>query len=294
FAPGNSGTHIVKLVTTGGVDVPGGSVAIPMAGGTPGAFVYNNLPSLVSLNPNTTYYLLSQEVSGGDQWYDWHTTVQTSGVANVTGAAYGTPYAAVPGSNHMYGPLDLRYSAYLSVSPTGTNLYGGQSRQFTVTITGTSNNAVTWSLDPNVGSISSSGLYIAPANITSTQPISVTATSVADPSRSATAIVTLNPPISVSVNPPSVTLGHDQAQQFTATVQNTPNPNVQWSISPLVGSISGTGLYTAPATVNSPQSITVVAISQADGTTFGNATVNLTPPVPVTLNPTSTSLQVSQ
>src|SRR6185369_5174264 len=28
FAPGNSGTHIAKLVTAGGVDVPGGSVAI--------------------------------------------------------------------------------------------------------------------------------------------------------------------------------------------------------------------------------------------------------------------------
>jgi len=294
FAPGNTGTHIVKLVTTDGVDVPGGSVAIPMLGGTPGAFTYNNLPGLVSLSPNTTYYLLSQEVSGGDQWYDMDTTVQTSGVATLTGGAYGTPYTAVVSPNRMYGPLDLRYSAYLSVSPTGTTLYGGQSLQFNVTITGTSNNAVTWSLNPAVGSISSTGLYIAPATISSTQAVSVTATSIADPTRSATAIVTLNPPIAVFVTPLSVSLGHDQTQQFTATVLNTPNPSVQWSISPSVGSISAAGLYTAPSTVSTPQSIAVIAISQADGTTSGSATVQLTPPVPVTLSPTSTSLQISQ
>ena len=242
FAPGNTGTHIVKLVTAGGVDVPGGSVAIPMLGGTPGTFMYNNLPSLVTLNPNTTYYLLSQEVSGGDQWYDQDTTVQTAGVATVIGPAYGTPYASFVGSNRMYGPLDLRYSAYLSVSPAGTILYGGQSRQFTVTITGTSNNDVTWSLDPAVGSISNTGLYIAPATITSTQAVTVTATSVADPSRSASAIVTLNPPIAVLVSPSAVALNHGQTQQFTAAVQNTPNPGVTWSIVPPVGSISTTGL----------------------------------------------------
>lgn len=294
FAPGNTGTHIVKLVTAAGADVPGGSAAISMLGGTPGAFIYNNLPGLVTLSPNTTYLLLSQEVAGGDQWYDQDTTVQTSGVANIIGPAYGTPYASFANSNHMYGPLDLRYSAYLSVSPAGTILYGGQSAQFTVTITGTSNNAVTWSVDPAVGSISNSGLYIAPATISATQTVTVTATSVADPTRSATAIVTLNPPIQVIVNPSSVSMIHDQTQQFTATVQNTPNPNVQWSIAPSVGSITAAGLYTAPSSISSPQSITVLAISQADGTTAGTATVQLTPPVPVILTPGTTSLGINQ
>ena len=256
-----------------------------MLGGTPGAFMYNNLPSLVNLSANTTYYLLSQEVSGGDQWYDQDTTVQTAGVANVTGPAYGTPYASFVASNRMYGPLDLRYSAYLSVSPAGTILYGGQSKQFTVTITGTSNNSVVWSLNPAVGTISNSGLYIAPATINSTQTVSVTATSVADPSRSATAIVTLNPPIIVGVNPSSVSLNHDQTQQFTTSVQNTPNPTVDWSIAPLVGSITASGLYTAPSTITSAQDITVLAISHADGTTGGTATVHLTPPVPVIVTP---------
>ena len=107
FAPGNTGSHMVKLVTAAGVDVPGGSVAVPMIGGTPGTFMYNNLPSLVNLSPNTTYYLLSQETSGGDQWYDWDTTVQTAGVATVIGPAYGTPYASFTGGNQYVRPAGL-------------------------------------------------------------------------------------------------------------------------------------------------------------------------------------------
>ena len=54
--------------------------------------------------------------------------------------------------------------------------------------------SVTWSLSPNVGSISTAGLYTAPASITSTQTITVTATSAADTTKKGTATVTLNPP----------------------------------------------------------------------------------------------------
>jgi len=94
------------------------------------------------------------------------------------------------------------------------------------------------------------------------------------------------PAISVSVIPPSVTLGPGQGQIFAASVANTPNTAVTWSIpggSP--GSINATtGAYIAPATVASSQTITVTATSQADGTTTGTATILLVPfvsPVPV-------------
>jgi hypothetical protein len=53
---------------------------------------------------------------------------------------------------------------------------------------------VTWSLTPNVGAISTAGLYTAPSSITSTQTVTVTATSAADTTKSGTAAVTLNPP----------------------------------------------------------------------------------------------------
>jgi hypothetical protein len=84
----------------------------------------------------------------------------------------------------------------------------------------------------------------------------------------------------VSVTPPSITLGASQQQQFAATVSGTSNQTVSWSISSVYpptassGNISSTGLYTAPATISLAQ-VTIQATS-ADGIAFGTATVNLT------------------
>ena len=71
-------------------------------------------------------------------------------------------------------------------------------------------------------------------------------------------------PVSVTVSPSSASLSASQTQQFTATVGNTVNTAVSWSIAPTVGSISSTGLYTAPATVGAQQTVTVTATSVAD------------------------------
>ena len=70
-APGNTGTHTVKLVNANGTDVPGGSASVATSGGTAGQYKFANLASGVTLLANTTYYLVSQETAGGDQWYDY-------------------------------------------------------------------------------------------------------------------------------------------------------------------------------------------------------------------------------
>ena len=67
----------------------------------------------------------------------------------------------------------------------GTQAHGG-TQQFTATVTGTSNTAVTWSASG--GSISPSGWFTAPAII---GIYTVQATSAADPSQSASATVTV-------------------------------------------------------------------------------------------------------
>jgi hypothetical protein len=81
----------------------------------------------------------------------------------------------------------------VSVSPPSAVLTANGQQQFTATVTGTSNTAVTWSMSPSVGTLTTSGLYTAPGTISSSQSITITATSVADSSKSATATVTLNP-----------------------------------------------------------------------------------------------------
>ena len=82
--------------------------------------------------------------------------------------------------------------------------------------------------------------------------------------------------ITVSVSPSTATVFSGQTQQFTATVNNSANPAVTWTISPAgVGSISSAGLYTAPAIVTAQQLVTVTATSQADTSKSGIATVTL-------------------
>ena len=83
----------------------------------------------------------------------------------------------------------------VSVSPLAASLTASETQQFSAAVTGTANTAVTWSLSPQVGTISSAGLYTAPAAISSVQTVTVKATSVADGTKSATAAVTLNPPV---------------------------------------------------------------------------------------------------
>ncbi|HEX4135638.1 MAG TPA: LamG domain-containing protein, partial [Bryobacteraceae bacterium] len=78
------------------------------------------------------------------------------------------------------------------VSPgTQINLTGSQSQQFTASVLGTANTAVSWSIDPQLGSISNSGLYAAPPSFATPQSVTVTATSIADSTKSASARLSL-------------------------------------------------------------------------------------------------------
>ena len=165
----------------------------------------------------------------------------------------------------------------VTLTPSTVTLMAAQVQQFSATVTGSTNQRVTWSIAPPMaGSISPSGLYTAPSIVTAQQPVTVTATSVADPSKSASAGVTLNPGVAITVNPPSSALTAGQTQQFTATVTGSTNQQVTWSINPPgVGSISPGGLYTAPSTIASPQTITVIATSLADPTRSASASVSL-------------------
>jgi len=82
------------------------------------------------------------------------------------------------------------------------------------------------------------------------------------------------PAVSVSISPSAaVVTSTSPPQQFTAAVAGASNAPVTWSISPSVGSISSTGLYTPPASVATEQTVTVTATS-ADNQT-ATATITL-------------------
>jgi RHS repeat-associated protein len=168
----------------------------------------------------------------------------------------------------------------VAVTPSNVALYAAQTEQFAANVTGASNTAVTWTISPaGVGSVDSTGLYTAPSSITSQQTVTVTATSQADSTKSASAAVTLEPPVVVSVSPATATLAGGQTQQFAATVMNSGNTAVTWTINPAgTGTVSAAGLYTAPATIGAQQTVTITATSQADATMSASSTINLQPP----------------
>src|SRR5947209_20394378 len=80
----------------------------------------------------------------------------------------------------------------------------------------------------------------------------VIATSHADPSRSATATVTVRPgAVQVVVRPAAVTMAVNRTRRLSAQVSGNPDTAVLWSVSEgsSGGMVDPTGLYTAPATV---------------------------------------------
>ncbi len=181
----------------------------------------------------------------------------------------------------------------VSVAPASGTLYIGQTEQFSATVMNTSNTGVSWSLNPPAGTISAAGLYTAPASIASQQTVAITATSLADPTKSASVSITLVP-VTVSVGPGSTTLFVRQTQAFVATVGNSPDQTVTWSISPAgTGTISASGVYTAPASIATQQMVTITATSNADVSKSATATVTLLP-VMVSVAPTSASLIIGQ
>ncbi|HEX6879791.1 MAG TPA: Ig-like domain-containing protein, partial [Terriglobales bacterium] len=172
------------------------------------------------------------------------------------------------------------------VSPKTSTLDPQQTRQFSAALANHINKSVTWSVSGescgggSCGTINANGLYTAPSSISSEFTVSVVATSVADVSKSDSAVVTLKP-ITVTVSPKTASVKIGTAQQFNATVLGGTNTNVLWSLSgsgctgSTCGTIDAAGLYTAPATVPSPATVTVKAAAVADPSRFDTATVTV-------------------
>jgi len=99
-------------------------------------------------------------------------------------------------------PLNIQ----VKVAPATAQIRVAAKQQFTATLTGTSNMAVTWSVNgvaggnATLGTVDASGLYTAPANVPNPDPVTVMATSVADPRASGSASTTVQNPIPVLNN----------------------------------------------------------------------------------------------
>lgn len=117
FISGNSGTHRIRLVDADDVNGQLGLVTVSMVGATDGTFKYGSLSPNVTLDPGHRYYIVSEELNPGDQFYDQDTTVrydapQTVTPAVVESAVYSDNpgvYVPVGAAEHAYGPVNFQY-----------------------------------------------------------------------------------------------------------------------------------------------------------------------------------------
>jgi phosphatidylinositol-3-phosphatase len=162
-------------------------------------------------------------------------------------------------------------SVSVACTPSAVTTSGTSQCTTAVQGAGAYSSVVTWSA--NIGTINSSGTLTAPA---SAGTVMVTATSMQDQTKSATASVTVTgqsgPPtitsVQVTCNPVSVIT--NATSQCDAAVQGTGSYSsaVKWSVNG--GAVDSNGLFTAPSIAGA---VTVVATSTQDTTKSNQATV---------------------
>ena len=177
------------------------------------------------------------------------------------------------GSNNPSGSTTSTISSVSPACAPSTIAINATSQcNATVKGSGSYSSAVTWSA--SAGTVSASGILTAPATAGT---VTVTATSMQDPTKSGTASVTVQPPpsptitsVQVTCNPSTVNVGANS--QCNVTIKGTGNYSsaVTWSAS--VGAINASGLFTAPATAGSA---TITATSVQDAAQSSEATVTV-------------------
>ena len=180
-------------------------------------------------------------------------------------------------------------SIVVSVTPAnGSVLLGGQAT-FNATVTNTTDTAVSWSVSgvpggsAALGTITSAGVYTAPADLPSLATVQITATSHTDPSKSGSGNLAVTSDISLSLtpNPASVEIGASQSFQAIVTSGGHPDTSMRWSLSGPActsgcGTVDVSGKYTAPQTLPSPAGATLTAQSVADPSKQISAVVAIT------------------
>jgi hypothetical protein len=164
------------------------------------------------------------------------------------------------------GPISV------SVTPVTATVVSGGTQQFSAAVSNCSDPSVTWSA--TAGAVSGSGLFTAPT-VASDQTVTVTAKSVADPTKSASAMVTVKAPAPVLVVSPtslvfSAQAGGGNPASANISVTNTGGGSLNFTASTDVA-----WLALSPASGSAPSSpqVAVAIAGLVPGTYTGHITV---------------------
>ena len=229
---------------------------------------------------------------------------------SANGVISGTPTAAVSGATfsviatNSAGASDAKSftitiapaaEVSVSLSPTTATLSPGGSQQFTATVNNASDTSVAWTMSGYSSASTTLASGLLTLGTDETGPITVRATSNADPTKYAEATVTVTaaPEVSVSIDPASASVNKGATQNFTATVNNASDTSVAWTMSGQLSTATtlNNGLLTVGAD-ETAATITVRATSNADPNKYAEATVTVTTAseVSVSIDPASASV----
>jgi hypothetical protein len=180
-------------------------------------------------------------------------------------------------------------SVSVTLTPTTSSVLLGNTQTFTPSVTGSTNTAVSWSVNgvpggsPATGTITAAGVYTAPQILPALTSVTVTAQSVADPTKQASATITILSDITVALTPSTIGVELGATQPFHAAVSSSGQPNaaIRWSISgsacpAACGSLDANGNYTAPQILPASATVTLTAQSVADPSRQASATITIT------------------
>ncbi len=190
--------------------------------GNASATLNNPVPQLTSVTPMSvpqgpfTITLIGLHFAQGAAVYMGTTALPTTYVSSTQLTAAGmatstqagtqtiTVHNPIPGTSVSSGvSIVVEGGVAVTVTPATAMVRTGNQQNFTATVTGALNLAVTWAVNgvaggnSTIGTIAANGIYTAPLTLPSPNTVTVTATSVEDPTRTGSATVTLENAIPV-------------------------------------------------------------------------------------------------
>ena len=248
----------------------------------------NPMPAITSISPNTVavgafkltitgaHFAANATVNFGSTALS--TTRVSSTQLTATGTATSTQIGDVsvtvknpaPGdstSASVTEKVTAQTNISVSITPLNPTVPAGSSQAFSATVTGTTNTGVTWTLNDQgsgnstIGFLTSQGNYASPQAVPNPNTVTLTATSVADPTKSAQTTITL-------VNP---------VPEITAL---TPT-NI--AVGPFVLTVSGKGFVKGATVSFGGQALATVFVSTTELNATGVSTASQVGSVPVTV-----------
>jgi hypothetical protein len=224
-----------------------------------------------------------------------------SGTANVQATS------TADSSKSATAVVTITTDVSVSVSPQTMPVELGATRAFTATVNSAGNpdRAVNWIVSGSgcsgaaCGAVDPAGTYTAPQVLTAPPIVSVAAISVADPSKSGAAAITITSSFSLTVAGPA-SVNAAATASYTATLVPAANSNpsvaISWSVSGLgcsgaaCGTISSGGLYMAPSFPPALATVQITATPLADPSKATALSVTILSTVSVTVSPTAATV----